>query len=401
MTFLAGDALSFAPNWADGLVERWQYDTEVFRGRDGTEERRQNDNAPRLSLSASYLLTAAEAATLREILWRKAWYKFWLPYWPLATPLTAIATATATTIAVNTTDLPWKVGAGALLTDGSGWRSEASEIEIVGGAALTLVDALAHTWGNRQWACPAGRGFLQNEFSSEFRQLTADVMQTQLDWVYDPSNNPIDFPLGTAAATYRGSELWLWEPNWVSEIGIQIDHRSRLVDAGRGTFGVPDYDQSTSRMAMQTSGGAWFLKGLSQAAEFRKFCARRRGMLNGFWTPSWMTDFSPLSTIGAAATTLSVKRTDAGAPVPGRRDIIIFLKNGTRFARRLSNIVDNGDGTQTLTIDSALGQEVTVAQVQRICWLHWSRLGSDTIEFRWESPLYAEGRLSVAHIREG
>jgi hypothetical protein len=89
-----------------------------------------------------------------------------------------------------------------------------------------------------------------------------------------------------------------------------------------------------------------------------------------------------------------------GVPAPSRRDVMIRLLNGAYYFRRITNAVINSDGTETLTIDSAIGTLVPVANIDRISFLIPSRLDADAIEIGWASGNVASSVFKVTDLAD-
>ena len=173
---------------------------------------------------------------------------------------------------------------------------------------------------------------------------------------------------------------------------------TRLVDFEFGGVLQPDNERGLEAPPSdETYSASWYLKGRDKILLFRDFLFRRLGRYAGFWMPSWTCDFQLAANIGASATTLTTKF-NFGDARDGKNHLIIFLKNGTTFAREIVSITDSLNGNQAVVISSALGQAVTTAEVSRICYLNWCRLGSDTVEFKWHNPKFAEAKLSYTAI---
>ena len=66
-----------------------------------------------------------------------------------------------------------------------------------------------------------------------------------------------------------------------------------------------------------------------------------------------------------------------------RRDLRIQLASGAVLYRRINASVDNGNGTETLTLDASLGVAVTPDQVAQVSFMGLCRSDSDQFELGW------------------
>ncbi|WP_252858332.1 hypothetical protein [Pseudomonas nitroreducens] len=86
----------------------------------------------------------------------------------------------------------------------------------------------------------------------------------------------------------------------------------------------------------------------------------------------------------------------------GRRDIRIELVDGTAFHRRIVNATELSASVERLQLDSQLGQDVTLDQVARICWMALCRSNSDVVEIEHitDSEGLASSSLIFKRVRD-
>lgn len=391
-----GLILSARPNWAESVTERMEWLTDVKRSRKGVEERISLRSLPRFSLRWSPLQKDNDASLLRNLLWRRAHKVMYTPFWPYRMTLDAAATAASNTLSADTTNVPILDDAYVVITDSSQLVSEVRQVTSHTGSQITLTTALDNNWAKGSDVYLASQSYLQNEFSVGVENLTQQAMSSELSVLYQPISPPIVVNSGGAApASYLGEELWLHEPNWRDGLESEIVQFAGMTDFSLGKISQPDESRGEDASAPErTWKGRWFLNGLAAIADFRAFAYRRMGQYVGFWTPTWLRDFILTQPIGTSDTVIETK-TNYAAVVPGMEHIIIMLRNGTYFAREITSVVDNQDGTQDVTISASLGQNVAVADIYRICFLRWCRLGSDSVEFEWQNERFVDAGVSI------
>jgi hypothetical protein len=65
--------------------------------------------------------------------------------------------------------------------------------------------------------------------------------------------------------------------------------------------------------------------------------------------------------------------------------------------RRITGSNDPGNGTEVLTLDSALGVAVPAATTM-VCFLHLVRLASDAVEVLWHHQTLAEASMRFTEV---
>lgn len=127
------------------------------------------------------------------------------------------------------------------------------------------------------------------------------------------------------------------------------------------------------------------------------------GACEPFWLPTYQRDFVPLLTIGAADTTFDIQDrgyTDFEFVDTLRQQIAFVFGDGTIIKRQITAAESNGDGTETITINTELGQEFVQRRNTGICYLLYGRLSEDTIKMDWWQYNIAEVDFTFVELRE-
>lgn len=145
---------------------------------------------------------------------------------------------------------------------------------------------------------------------------------------------------------------------------------------------------------------AWLLESRAAITSFRNFLAARQGKLVPFWMPSWDADFG----LAAAATALDAEITVYAcgytafvSTTDARRYLALMPGDGSVITRKITAAVDNGDGTETLTLDSAIGAALDPAAAM-VSYLLLMRLDTDDVEIAWESQTVATCRVPLLEV---
>lgn len=136
--------------------------------------------------------------------------------------------------------------------------------------------------------------------------------------------------------------------------------------------------------------------------DFLAWCALRRGAYNELWVPTWRRDFQLVGDQDASDTELLVDATGYTATQfasESRRHLAIMTQGGgtrTITCRRITDAVDNEDGTETITIESAVG--IALDRHAQLSFLVLSRLESDDLPIQYHHLGLAEVAVRFVEI---
>jgi hypothetical protein len=198
---------------------------------------------------------------------------------------------------------------------------------------------------------------------------------------------------------YRGHDLLTPMPN--DSAGDRDESWSMNTDGVDGGIGQVAVARAVD--ALTTARPHTFtLTTRADISDFLWWCALRRGAYAPFWVPTWRRDFQLVAGAGASDTELTVYDTDyasIGFTSEARRHLgVIVAANGARtvYPRRITASVDNGDGTETLTLESSLG--VTLDTHAVLSFLVLARLESDDIPLQWSHLGLAEASVRFVEL---
>jgi hypothetical protein len=146
----------------------------------------------------------------------------------------------------------------------------------------------------------------------------------------------------------------------------------------------------------------WFLPDRSTINDFLWWVAERRGRYAPCWVPTWRRELTLRTAAGTADTTLTIEAVDYTAnlfPLESRRHIAAVIPASgvyTVYPRRVTAAVDNGDGTETLTLESAFGVALDSKSV--LCFVVLCRLAEDGVVLSWPHPFAAEARTRFVEL---
>lgn len=127
------------------------------------------------------------------------------------------------------------------------------------------------------------------------------------------------------------------------------------------------------------------------------------GALVPFWVPSYQQDLVPVETIAADDVSFLIKHcwyTELLYPSANRQAIIFLQPDGTFLKRDIISSADNEDGTETLTINEALGISFTQNNANGICFLWYARLLDDRLRIQWDDAFGAVSQVQILELLE-
>jgi hypothetical protein len=113
----------------------------------------------------------------------------------------------------------------------------------------------------------------------------------------------------------------------------------------------------------------------------RQWIHSRRGKQKGFWLPTWNTDLVSVVNVNAASTFLTCL--PIGYPLYyGVKDIMIQRTNGVKLYNRILSASTDGSGNELLNLENPVGEDLTVADIEYICFMSHVRFNTDRIDVR-------------------
>lgn len=382
----------FSPNWASPVDETVTHRSWAMRTVDGGEQTgSESGEIGRRTLEYNITLrNALQAQRCENLLF--AWQSrfFGVPHWGEEERTTAPLAAGATTILFDTFGLSLEKGSlVALYRDED--KNEIREVQQVAAGGVVVTTGLENDWPVNTRVYPCFVGAI-NDVSGGTRE-TSTVGRMPVSFDFEPSVTPGNTALNDPALTYRGHELYLRQTNWLSAMPFSFSADTQRVDKGTGKF-VTYTSSGFSRMSRRHN---WLLENRADIFAFRQFLGRRQGVARSVFMPSGTADFNMALPILAAEDILTVEDNEYAALVgahPARRDIIIHMKNGGYYCRRIVSATSL-DGFARLQIDAPLGADVNPNQVRRISYLTLYRFESpaSTIRYLTDSKATVDAML--------
>ena len=409
MPYTAHPVWMFPPNWGNGVTERLEWITDVLPSETLAEQRISRRLTPRRFFRASFLLSGVERKRFASALAGKGSEVWLMPVWPDIAVLTASASAGTDTLSMDTRWREHRVGGLVLLRGSNSSRWEVGTIESLTDSSLTLISNLESSWGVGTKVYPAV--LCRLEFSVSETKRTDQAVEANVAFRLDQKN---PYTSVVALDEYRGTYVYSQRPDDSEELETSYSRQLSIVD---NQLGIP-LVQDVSNLQQTLSAYLWSFVGREASHTHRSLLYHMRGRAEEVWLPTFMDDFSVSADIAAFDTAISVTNcgyTQYGARRPGREDVFIELRDGSRFYRRiLSSAVVDAD-TETLTLDAPLFRACPVAQIRSVSFLQLSRLGQESFELEhpadtdgltqcrvtWLGPINPVGYSSHLHLVSG
>lgn len=143
----------------------------------------------------------------------------------------------------------------------------------------------------------------------------------------------------------------------------------------------------------------WFANGRTECSTLRAFLEARQGRLVPVWVPTWCWDLNIATNALAGSASIVVSAlgyTNLLFPFPARQHLAI-VGGGTFVCRKVNTAVDNGDGTESLGLDAAIGSDLTAGKAL-VSFLTLCRLEEDRTPIRWYGRNNAEATIRFREV---
>lgn len=384
-------AFPFLHDWGnDGtLIERIGYLTGVIESKNGTEQRSRLRKYPRRQLSYKCLL-ADGSDVKRNAIQRAAFHnattfgmsKVWLiPINQDARRLGYTVASGTTAINVDTQYHDYCVN-GYVLIHKAFDNYEIVRVASLTNSSITLVAPTANEWGAGAAIMPM-RQCIAGQETIEGNIITYELEEQTSLWDVLVQDNADSRKVPYVPTdVYKGYDVYKVQSDFEQDTSAEIYNPQRRLDAQVGIFRQDSrYAVTKERMPFSL-----LLKSKLEIAEFIGFLDYRAGKLNPFWYPSFSMDLQLTLDGTADDNTIRVVNTGYSTYMNSttlRKDLMFMRNDGTYFFRRITGASDNGDGTETISLDQSMGADFTTTDFKYICFLKFVRLDSDVFEINY------------------
>lgn len=386
---------SIPPDWASGVKESISFLTDVFKSYSDNEQRRALRQMPRRGLKyRATALTARDAAGMESLLWGWLAQPYAVPWWQDATALTDDTPAGSFSIPCDTTDRQFAAG-GIVIVWLDEYTFEAIVIESVAPDHVTTAAPTEFNWiaGASILVMPCFLARLGTEVKVDRLWSAADSIDLEFT---GEAQQPAPTPIVTLP-TFKGFPVLELAPNWISELNRTYKRSLALLDPKIGPISV--IPKGATPVVEQEF--PWYLADHAAVTVFRAFLAGQFGQLRDFWIPTWDQDLVLAESVGAADPSIMITSefyTRFFFPAKARQYLAFIPTDGSgNVYRKITAAVDNGDGTETLALETPTGKIFSKTTTQ-ISFLTLARLASDDSEIEWSTADLAQATLTFQEV---
>lgn len=386
-------AFTFRADWSDGVTERLEWSTNILQSESGVEQRSALYTTPRRYFKTDFILHQKERQLFNNMM---SWgAKNWaIPLWPYIQIINRALVKGDSRIDCITKNMDFLENGLVML-----WRDpftyEILEITTIDNNGLDLRRPLLSDWpqGTRLYPLRVA----QFNKTPQLARKTDNLQTVNIEFRLAETSPFEAIPPTTSYLNYPVFELRPEESedltNEYQRLLITLDNKMALplvTDTSGFSFLVLSYK--------------WQALGREDRARFKSLLYYLKGKQKAIWIPSHADDLTVVARIAPSEPLITI--TECGysryaVNDTDKQHIAIYLYSGEVFYRRIMNALQN-DGTEQLTIDSALGQLVEANQIMRVCFMRLCRLNSDRVEIDHitDSEGVAASKITFKRVRD-
>lgn len=362
--------------------EKLQFLTNIIPHADGTEQRLKLRKNPRQLFEWDVRMDDGDFDKSRMDTLLFDWQsRTWgVPMWHESTPLTVAASIGALTINVQSTaDADYRVdGLVMIYTDASTF--DVQTISSFTSTTITLKNATLNAFAVGSTVAPMRTGNMRRNVSASRFRSADQNLRVQFR-ILDNDANLAD----TTGWSTHNSKVMLDTCNVMvgSTISDQYVRDMILLDNDTGiTYQDGIWDKNkhgfSLTLSVKTKAELWNVRQLLHALGGRQV---------SFYVPTFNQDLLPTAAMATASQDLVIQNIGYTQFVRGRQPknrLWMRLTDGTIITKEIITWVETTTTTETLTVDSTWGQDITLAEIDRISYLEEVRYNTDEITIRHE-----------------
>lgn len=363
-------------------VEKLGFLTDIIKTADGSEQRIALRKNPRQMFEWDVRLDDGEweKARMDALLFDWQGRTWGIPIWHEATTLTVAATAGDLTINVGSTaDADYRVG-GLVMIYTDAQTFDVQTVASLTSTTITIDNAILNSYAVGASVTPLRAGFMKRSVKGS-RWRTADQNLRVQFTVTDNDSN-----IGSVSGldTYNSKVL--------------VDNCNTLVGATINETYLRDIVVIDNQTGMISQDSPWdngkHSTGLTIRVNnkadlwtWRKFLHAMRGRQISFYVPTYNKDLLPTADLETASQDLIIQNIGYTQFVHERQPkthIWLRKTDGTILTRGISNSTETSSSIETLVVNSTWGEDIAVADIDRISYLEEVRFNTDDITIRHE-----------------
>lgn len=380
---------SFAPTWEGGITETLEWRTTLAQGPLGTEQRRSIRIAPRRFFELKLIANKRERAYMDIAMFNWGNRNWAIPIWPDVQELRTPLHTGDLHIPCNTAGRDFTVGGLVCLRGRDAFTYEAREIAQIDGYGLTLDRPILQDWnvGTKIYPVRTARFSAQPQHS----RLTDQNSSVSVKFMV---MEPCDWPAIPPTTTYRGYPVFATRPEESEDL---TNTYLRLVQTIENNTGLP-LTVDTAGLGFTARAHRWLMHGIAQHTEVRNLLYYLAGQWKSLWVPTHNEDMVVNNRVIAGSTALDIEwigYSRFGVGQPQRMDVMITMRNGTVYFRRILDAQEIDADTERVGLDTAIPVTYDPKDFLRISFMALSRLDQDSVEIQHETDIEGVGSAKV------
>lgn len=382
----------YPPDWTKGVVEAYEWATDVIESYGGIEQRIGLRSAPRRKLSYSFTtISENERASLAAAMYGWQARIFAVPVWTDVQVLASSIALGSTSVACVTDG--YEFAATGLVVLWAGYNNhEALEVESAAAGTLTFASPTLKEWPAGSYLLPVRLGRLPERIKAS--REAAFYMTQQAAFTF---NDHPGWLAADAGDTYLGYRVHDLNARFVNDITIDYIRSVAMLDYKTAHQWVKDKSGFQTEIAKWN----WILRDRPEIVAFRSWLAARDGRRVPFWSETQGADMKVVATIGASDGSIQIENIGYQRFINARADrrhLAIRTFSGVAYYRQITGATEIDSTVESLAIDTALGVNVEPAEIESVRFLRLSRLESDNIEIDWHNLGLAEATAALRSI---
>ena len=357
--------LPYSPDWRSGIEARFTLPADAERSLTGRESRRAYADSQRLEMTFQSILTAQEAATLRNALQSSSFENLpiWFPFWP--------------------GEWLFEPGYGSVF-------SSAQSIQWDGNGSAALVLDPTNLMGpypiTTKWI-PALRGYFSETPSIE--AVTDELFVARFRIKEDGPAN-LALQVNGSALAYgpqipgRNYPVFPFRPQWrgpveTGKAEIEIDRRDMGFNRQEVRVVYPQSPERAIRFELS-------LHGNQTGADLIRFFDVAQGNAATFWCPTWMSEARLSADVAFGSASLSVTN---GNSIGSNAYLALVDQSGVTEVRQVSA---KSSGSILLTQPVAAAHSMATTSLATAALVRFARSG---LTLRWRSTDEVEASVEL------
>ncbi len=380
------------PDWTAGLIEGYEFATDVIESYGGIEQRIGLRTAPRRTLEYSFNVASEhERSSLSAALYGWQARVFAVPIWTDAQMLAAPLAAGSMSVSCATDGYEFApTGLVVLWADYN--KHEAIEVASVSATGLTFASPTLAEWPAGTQLLPVRLGRLPARFQAS--RVAGYFMSQRAEFTF---SDHAGWPAVDSGDTYLGYRVHDLNARFVSDVSIDYTRAIESIDYRTAQQWVKDRSGYMTEIARWR----WICGERADVVAFRSWLAARDGRRVPFWTETLTDDLNVVAIIGASDSSIQVENIGYQRYINGRADrrhIAIRTTSGGVYYRQITGATEISSTVEQLAIDTALGVTIDPSQIDSVRFLRLSRMESDNVEIDWYTPGLAESTAAIRSI---